>query len=85
MEEIVEYQKRAMGKIKALSESRLKVALDFIEYLAEKEEWEATWEILSDKEAMENIKEADEAWESKRFSEFVQWEKVKRDVQDPSA
>ena len=33
MEEIVEYQKRAMGKIKALSESRLKVVLDLIEYL----------------------------------------------------
>ena len=85
MEEMVGYQKRAMGKIKALSESRLKVALDFIEYLSEKEEWEATWEILSDREAMENIKEADEAWESKRLSEFIPWEKVKRDVQDPSA
>ena len=44
-----------MEKIKALSLERLKVVLDFIEYLEEKEEWEATLEVLKDKETMENI------------------------------
>ena len=61
MDEIVEYQRRVMEKIKALSLERLKVVLDFIEYLEEKEEWEATLEVLNDKETMENIKAADEA------------------------
>jgi hypothetical protein len=84
MEDVVEYQKRVIEKIKMLSESRLKVALDFVEYLEEKEEWEATWEVLSDKESMENIKAADDAWEAKRMEDFIQWEKVRRDVQDTS-
>jgi hypothetical protein len=42
MEDAIEYQKRVIEKIKILSEDRLKAALDFIEYLGEKEEWEAT-------------------------------------------
>ena len=77
MDEIVEYQRRVMEKIKALSLERLKVVLDFIEYLEEKEEWEATLEVLKDKETMEHIKAADDAWEAKRMEEFVPWEKVK--------
>ena len=84
MEEVIKYQKRVIEKIKVLSESRLKAALDFIEYLEEKEEWEATWEVLSDKDSMENIKAADDAWEDRRRVEFIQWEKVRRDVQDSS-
>lgn len=82
---MAEYQKRAMEKIKMLSKSKLEAALDFIEYLVEKEEWEATWEILSDKKALENIKKADKAWKAKKKEEFIPWEKVKKDVQDPSA
>jgi len=80
MDEIVEYQRRVMEKIKALSLERLKVVLDFIEYLEEKEEWEATLEVLNDKETMENIKAADDAWEAKRMEEFVPWEKVRRQI-----
>jgi len=80
MDDVVEYQKRVMEEIKTLE--RLRVALDFIEYLEEKEEWEATLEVLRDEETMENIKDADEAWEARRMEEFVPWEKVRRDVQD---
>ena len=80
MDDAEEYQKRVMEEIKTLE--RLRVALDFIEYLEEKEEWEATLEVLGDEETMENIKAADEAWEARRMEEFVPWEKVRRDVQD---
>jgi len=80
MDDAEEYQKRVMEEIKTLE--RLRVALDFIEYLEEKEEWEATLEVLRDEETMENIKDADEAWEARRMEEFVPWEKVRRDVQD---
>jgi len=80
MDDVVEYQKRVMEEIKTLE--RLRVALDFIEYLEEKGEWEATLEVLGDEETMENIKAADEAWEARRMEEFVPWEKVRRDVQD---
>jgi len=44
LDEVVEYQRRVVEKIKALSLERLKVVLDFIEYLEEKEEREATLE-----------------------------------------
>ncbi|RLG28148.1 hypothetical protein DRN98_09950 [Methanosarcinales archaeon] len=85
MSGVSEYRKRAVEKIEMLSENKLKVALDFIEYLAEKEEWVATWEVLNDEEAMKNIKEADESWKDKRGEEFISWEKVRRDVQNSSA
>ena len=78
MDEVVEYQRRVMEKIKTLSLERLRVVLDFIEYLEEKEEREATLEVLKDEETIENIKAADEAWEARRMEEFVPWEKVKR-------
>ena len=71
MNEVVEYQRRVVEKIKALSLERLKVVLDFIEYHEEKEELEATLEVLKDKETMENIKAADEAWEARRMEEFM--------------
>ena len=80
MEEVIKYQGKAIEKIKRLSESRLKAALDFIEYLEEKEEWGATWEVLSDKDSMEKIKAADDAWKGGRMEEFIEWEKVRRDV-----
>ena len=85
MDELIGYQKRVIEKIKMLSEDRLKAALAFVEYLEEKEEWEATWEVLSDKETMENIKASDYAWVGRRMAEFIPWEKVRKDVQDPSA
>jgi len=52
----------------------LKVVLDFIL----EEEWEATLEVLKDKETMEHIKAADDAWEARRMEEFMPWEKVRR-------
>ena len=39
MSGVSEYRKRAVEKIEMLSENKLKVALDFIEYLAEKEDF----------------------------------------------
>jgi len=84
MEEVMKYQKKAIEEIKRLSESRLKAALDFIEYLAEKEEWEATWEVLGDKDSVEKIGVADNAWKDRRMGEFFEWDNVRRNVQDPS-
>ena len=82
IDDVVEYQRRVMEKIKTLSLERLKVVLDFIEYLEEKEELEATLEVLKDEETMENIKAADDAWEAGRIEEFMPWEKVRGDVQN---
>ncbi len=80
MSSTIECREKVITKIGMLSESKLKSALDFVEYLTEKEEWEATQEILSDGNAMKNIKEADESWKDKREEEFISWEAVRKDV-----
>ena len=80
MSSTIECREKVITKIGMLSESKLKSALDFVEYLTEKEEWEATQEILSDGNAMKNIKEADEAWNDKREEEFISWEAVRTGV-----
>ena len=75
-----DYKTRAIEKLNLLSPDRLKVVLDFIEYIEQKEEMDATLEILADENSLHNIKEADEAWESGRMNEFTPWNKVKRHV-----
>ena len=73
--------KRQVKKaLEELSEEKMKVAIDFINYLKEKEEAEATLEILSRHEIMTQIEEAESALEKERHEEFIPWEKVKRDV-----
>jgi len=73
--------KRAAKKaIDELSEEKVKVAIDFIDYLKEKEEMEATLEVLSSRELMTQIEEAEKAIRKGKLDEFVPWEKVKRNV-----
>ncbi|MCE8429602.1 MAG: hypothetical protein J5U19_14600 [Candidatus Methanoperedens sp.] len=74
------YKQRAIEKLNLLPPDRLKVVLDFIEYIEQKEEMDATLEILADENSMQNIREADVAWESGSMNEFAPWNKVKRDV-----
>lgn len=74
-------KKQAVITLDDLSEERLKVALDFLEYLKEKEEWEATGEILADPEATEAIQEVEEDWKAGRTDRFISLEEVKRRVQ----
>ena len=69
---------RATEQLKQLSEERIKEAIDFMEYLRNKElreEWEATEEILSDEEMMKGIMEG-EARIARE--ECVRWRDVKR-------
>ena len=77
---IKECQEEAVSSLNELSEEKLKVALDFIEYLKDREEWETTWEILGNKKMMEEIKIADKDWGKGEKENFVSWEKVKRNV-----
>jgi hypothetical protein len=78
MSSTIECREKVITKIGLLSESKLKSVLDFVEYLTEREEWEATQEILSDSTAVKNIREADEAWKDKREEEFVSWINVRK-------
>jgi len=76
----VNYKRKAIEKLDLLSPERLKVVLDFIEYLEQKEELDASLEILADEESIRNIRDADQAWEAVRIQEFTSWNKVKRHV-----
>lgn len=73
-------KKEAKKAIDELSEEKVRVAIDFIDYLKEKEGMEATLEILSSSELMAQIEEAEKAIRKGKLHEFVPWEKVKRHV-----
>lgn len=73
-------KREAKKAINELSNEKIKVAIDFIDFLKEKEEMEATLEILSSHELMAQIEEAEKAIKKGKLDEFVPWEKVKRNV-----
>ena len=74
----VQIKERTKQAIDRLSEARVRLILDFIEYLNEKEEWEATKEILEDKGMMEDIRACDEDLEKREMDNFIPWNEVKR-------
>ena len=71
-------KKRAKDIIDRLSENKVRLILDFIEYLEEKEAWEATEEILSIKGMMEDIQEAEKDLREEKMENFIPWDKVKK-------
>jgi len=67
----------AKEALDALSEKKVSVVLDFIDYLREREEWEATDELLSDKKLLRDHKKArEEILKGKT----VKWRSIKRNV-----
>jgi len=74
----IKIKERIKQIIDGLSETRVRLILDFIEYLDEKESWKATKEILEDKGMMADIKACDEALKAERMEEFIPWDKVKK-------
>ncbi|MCI0468476.1 MAG: hypothetical protein L0Y62_00215 [Nitrospirae bacterium] len=73
-------KREAKKAIDELSNEKIKVAIDFMDYLKEKEEMEATFEILSSHEIMAQIEEAEKAIKKGKLDEFIPWEKIKRNV-----
>jgi hypothetical protein len=73
-------KREAKKAIDELSNEKIKVAIDFMDYLKEKEEMEATLEILSSRELMAQIEDAEKAIKKGKLDEFIPWEKVKRNV-----
>jgi len=65
------YRSKLLEKVKSLSEGRVKAVADFAAYLKEREEWEATGEILGDEELVQQGKESRKAWAAGRKGEFV--------------
>jgi len=73
-------KRQAKKAIDELTEEKVRVAMDFIDYLKSKEEMEATLEILSSQDLMAQIQAAERALKSGTKTEFISWEKVRRDV-----
>lgn len=72
-----DYRGKLMEEVKSLSEGRVKAVADFAAYLKEREEWEATAEILGDEELVQQVKESRKAWAEGRKGEFVSLEELK--------
>ena len=71
------YKGKLLEEVKSLSEGRVKAVADFAAYLKEREEWEATGEILGDEELAQQVKESRKAWAEDRKGEFVSLEEMK--------
>jgi len=71
-------KEKAKQLIDNLTTDKAKLILDLIEYLNEKEEWEATKEILSDRGMVEDIRKSDEDLKAGKMENFIPWNKVKR-------
>ena len=66
---------QAVKAVRGLPENRLRVVLDFIEYLKDREAWKATRDILADEDLVTSIRrgEADiKAGRVKRWDEIKQ-------------
>ena len=72
-----DYRSKLMDELKSLSEERVKAVADFAAYLKEREEWEATGEVLGNKELAQQVRESRKAWTKYRKGEFVSLEELK--------
>lgn len=68
---------KAIKIIQTLPEEKVKAALYYLEYLAHKEEMNATAEILADEEMMATIRKADKAYREGKLDEFLPFEELK--------
>lgn len=77
MREISALKKEVKHRIDRLSEEKLKVALDFVGYLEEREECEATEELLQIPGLLEKYRQAKAEIE---IGQTVKWSAIRRDV-----
>jgi len=71
------YRDRLLEEVESLSEERIKALADFAAYLREREDWEATAEILGNEEMSQDIRRSRKAWTEGRKEEFVSLDELK--------
>jgi hypothetical protein len=71
------YRDRLLKEAESLSEEKLKVLADFAAYLKEREEWEATAEILGNPRMTREIRRSRKAWAEGNRREFVSLNELK--------
>ena len=72
-----ELQRRAVMLIEQLSTEKLKIANDYLAYLQDKEAWEATHELASDREVAKSLERAEADVKAGRLKH---WSDVRRDL-----
>jgi hypothetical protein len=73
-------KEEAKKAIEELSVDKVRVAVDFLQYLKDKEDMEATLEILASGELKAQLEEAERAMQEGRLEDFLPWKKVRRNV-----
>ncbi len=76
------YKSRIIEFIEELSPAKLRLLYDFVEYLHDREAWEETQSILSNKKLMQELEEADRDWNDGEYdkSSYTDWEEIKEEV-----
>ena len=70
-------QQQAVELIEQLSTEKLKAVIDYLNYLQDKEAWEATQELVSDSEIAKSLERAEaDVWAGR----LKRWSDVRRDV-----
>jgi len=72
-----DYRDRLLEEMDSLSDDRIRALADFAAYLREREEWEATAEILGSDELAEDLRRSRKAWAEGRREEFVPLDELK--------
>ena len=70
-------QQQAVMLIERLPTEKLKAAIDYMNYLYDKEAWEATYELASDPEIVKSLEQAEADVKAGRLKS---WADVRRDV-----
>ena len=70
-------QHQAVELIEQLSTEKLKAVIDYLNYLQDKEAWEATHELASDPEIAKSLERAEADVKAGRLK---RWDDVRRDV-----
>ncbi len=70
-------QHQAVELIEQLSTEKLKAVIDYLNYLQDKEAWEATQELASDPEIAKSLERAEADVKAGRLK---RWDDVRRDV-----
>ena len=73
----INLKQQAIHLIEQLPTQKLKVVVDYLTYLQDKEAWEATHELTSNPEIVESLKKSEDDIKADRLTS---WNDVRRDV-----
>ncbi|MEW6040036.1 MAG: hypothetical protein AB1633_00765 [Elusimicrobiota bacterium] len=75
--QLLETKEKVKEVLESLPKEKIEQALDYLQYLKDRQEWEATIEIARDKKLMESIRKGKR---DIKEGKWVSWEDIKRNV-----